>query len=109
MLPRFLTWSIGIASRRRGKAYRRNKNRGRFAKQQRNNAAGKVFAAVTEPGFMVRDARRCRAPHHEGLRRADPETNLILRSAYFTRVSKDEVFCADFSAPLDLGDLVGLG
>src|SRR5947199_9988970 len=39
---------------------------------------------ITHPaGLMVRDARRCRAPHHEGLE------DLILRST-LSRVSKDE-------------------
>src|SRR5882724_8329826 len=46
-------------------------------------AAGEVGERYSRVGLMVRDARRCRAPHHEGLE------DLILRSA-LTRVSKDE-------------------
>ena len=40
-------------------------------------------------GLVVRDARRCRAPHHEGLPRAQSE-DLILRSIAKRCVSKDE-------------------
>src|SRR5665213_3060555 len=36
-------------------------------------------------GLVVRDARRCRAPHHEGRTR-----DLILRAALARGVSKDE-------------------
>src|SRR4051812_47390118 len=38
---------------------------------------------IAHPGFVVRDAQRCRAPHHEGLEKPHPEE---AQSA----VSKDE-------------------
>src|SRR6202011_6168843 len=46
-------------------------------------AAGEIGERYSHVVLMVRDARRCRAPHHEGLE------DLILRSA-LARVSKDE-------------------
>src|SRR5260370_38223406 len=44
----------------------------------------RAFSVWSNQSLMVRDARRCRAPHHEGLE------DLILRSIAQRCVSKDE-------------------
>ncbi len=77
------TVSQGFGPRARHRHHHRAGSARSRAFKKARRGGGKDFAGVTRrsAGLMVRDARRCRAPHHEGSALRHKGSNLIQRSA----------------------------